>query len=488
MTSIVVVDPSSPMNSIVLVEQIQGPAGSGSGGGGGPTTGIGFGYWNTGVVNSAAIALTGDVSMGALASPNVPLTVTGLQGKALPALSAGLLQYSGSAWSLAALTSAQLPAITLTGQVTGSASGGSIATTLTSANLPAITLTSDCTGGPTTGGSIATTVVSLQTATIAVANNSGTMQWWNGGTPLLDQATTSAATGANFTIAPQVSTNASGTPGSAIVSLGAPVGAGAYASFQVQQVGSSPLQVAQLGMGSGVTAGCNCLWLPAGSSPSGSNPTLFTFAAKTYVNATVAIEMAISGSAVHRFDTNGASLNSNATSATGVGIVLLGPASANPSSITSPAFTLYYDNTTNNGLLAIGPSSAGLMLESIVPLWAGTQNSQAGLIRKFGQFLRTTNATSTTAITIPLPTSSTSCMVIVHGVGRNVTALASSAQMIAANVLNTAGTLTITQTTLFTAGATTVSVTTSTTNILVQVTGTAADNVDWTVKAVAIFS
>ena len=60
--------------------------------------------------------------------------------------------------------------------------------------------------------------------------------------------------------------------------------------------------------------------------------------------------------------------------------------------------------------------------------------------------------------------------------------------MIAANVLNTAGTLTITQTTLFTAGATTISVTTSSTNILVQVTGTAADNVDWTVKADATFS
>jgi len=487
MNSIVVVDPSSPMNSIVLVEQIQGPAGSGSGGGGGPTTGIGFGYWNTGVVNSAAIALTGDVSMGALASPNVPLTVTGLQGKALPALSAGLLQYSGSAWSLAALTSAQLPAITLTGQVTGSASGGSIATTLTSANLPAITLTSDCTGGPTTGGSIATTVVSLQTATITVANNSGTMQWWNGGTPLLDQATTSAATGANFTIAPQVSTATNGTPGSCVVQLGAPTGSGSQPFFEVTQAGGSPAQLMQVGFGSGVTAGCVALWITDGATPSGSNAAIFTFAGKTYINNTSAVQLSISGTALHRFDSTSASLNTIAGSASGTGVVLLGAASTNPTAITSSVFTLYYDSSLNDALMAIGPTSA-LMLEGIVPTWQGTQNTQTGLIRPYGQMLRTTNATVTTAITIPLATAGTSVFILVYGTGRNVTALASSAQMIAANVLNTAGTLTITQTTLFTAGATTVSVTTSSTNILVQVTGTAADNVDWTVKAVATFS
>lgn len=51
------------------------------------------------------------------------------------------------------LASADLPTITLTGQVTGSGSGGSIVTAITSASLPTITLTGDITGSAS-GGSI----------------------------------------------------------------------------------------------------------------------------------------------------------------------------------------------------------------------------------------------------------------------------------------------------------------------------------------------
>jgi hypothetical protein len=313
------------------------------------------------------------------------------------------------------------------------------------------------------------------------------MQWWNGGTPLLDQATTSAATGANFTIAPQVSTATNGTPGSCVVQLGAPTGSGSQPFFEVTQAGGSPAQLMQVGFGSGVTAGCVALWITDGVAPSGSNAAIFTFGGRTYINNTSSVQLSISGTGLHRFDSTSASLNTIAGSASGTGVVLLGAASTNPTAITSSVFTLYYDSILNDALMAIGPTSA-LMLEGIVPTWQGTQNTQTGLIRPYGQMLRTTNATVTTAITIPLATAGTSVFILVYGTGRNVTALASSAQMIAANVLNTAGTLTITQTTLFTAGATTVSVTTNLTNILVQVTGTAADNVDWTVKAVATFS
>jgi hypothetical protein len=128
-------------------------------------TGTGLWYNSSGALNGAAITLTGDVSQGALSGSNVPLTVTGLQGSALPSLTAGFLQYTGSAWSLASITSAQLPTITLTGQVTGSASGGSITTTLTSANLPTITLTGDVTGA-NSGGSVSTTVGKIQGNTV----------------------------------------------------------------------------------------------------------------------------------------------------------------------------------------------------------------------------------------------------------------------------------------------------------------------------------
>ena len=472
MPNTVLVDASTG-NAVVLVAQIQGP--SGGGGGGGAPSGTGLYYVVGSVMNAAAITLTGDVSQGALSGSSVPLTVTGLQGKALPALSVGYLNYSGTAWQL--LASIPPAAITagVTGQILLSDSGISPTAWTTVSQDASVALS----GAWTNSG--------LGAGTILITANAGTAQWWNGATPLLSQATTSGATGANFTIAPQVSTATNGTPGNFVVQLGAPTGSGAQPFFEVTQVGASPAQLMQVGFGSGVTAGCVNLWITDGATPSGSNPALFTFGGKTYINNTSQIQMAISGTGYHSFSSVSASLNSLTQSASGTGVVLLGAASTNPTAITSPALTLYYDNTTNNGLLAIGPSS-GLMLESIVPLWAGTQNSQAGLIRKFGQFLRTTNATVTTAITIPLPTSSTSCMVIVHGVGRNVTALASSAQCIMSNVLNTAGTLTISSTTVFTAGTTAISVTTSGTNILVQVTGTVADNVDWTIEATAIYS
>jgi hypothetical protein len=117
----------------------------------------------TSTSNWAKTALSGDVSASATSPGSI--TVTGLQGAALPSLSNGFLQNSSGAWSLASITAAQLPTITLTGQVTGSSSGGSIATTLTSANLPTITHTGDVTGA-NSGGSIANTVVAIQGNTV----------------------------------------------------------------------------------------------------------------------------------------------------------------------------------------------------------------------------------------------------------------------------------------------------------------------------------
>jgi hypothetical protein len=71
-------------------------------------TGTGLWYSAGGALNAAAVTLAGDVTQGALSGSNVPLTVTGLQAKALPSLTAGVLQYSGSAWSLAAVAAASI--------------------------------------------------------------------------------------------------------------------------------------------------------------------------------------------------------------------------------------------------------------------------------------------------------------------------------------------------------------------------------------------
>jgi hypothetical protein len=220
---------------------------------------------------------------------------------------------------------------------------------------------------------------------------------------------------------------------------------------------------------------------------------MYTFSGRTVLNNTVMIELALSGASAFQFTANGAAFYNAPGLGGGTGVLALGQASTNPTSTAifgaQVASLIYLDNSSGNALTVVNPSANVFVQEALAPIWGGsTQNTQAGVIRKYGQLLRTTNATTTTAITIPLPTSSTSAMVTVDGVGRNVTALASSAQSIKANVLNTAGTLSITQTTIFTAGVTTVSITTSGTNILVQVTGTVADNVDWTVEATVIYS
>jgi hypothetical protein len=417
--------------------------------------------------------------------------VEGLLNHALPALSTGYLNWTGSAWAFSAAGSPT----TLTGPVTGTGTG-TIATTITPGTVGQILFTNATPAAAwetvsqdaSVSGTGAWTNSGLGAGTILITANAGTAQWWNGATPLLDQASTSGATGANFTRQSQASTATNGTPGNIVDNLPAPTGTGANAYYQLTQSGNSPAQLVQMGYGTGVTAGCVGLWLTAGSAPTGANATLFTFAGKTYVNNTVAIEMAISGTALHRFDSNGASFNSNATSATGVGIVLLGAASTNPSSITSPTFTVYYDNTVNNALLAIGPSANATIYEGIIPLWSGTQNTQAGLIRPFGAVLRTENGTATMILTIPLATSNTSMLVEISSVGRNVTAFAGGSNTMHVHVLNTAGTLSQTTTTVSTFGTLLATVTISGTNLLVQVTGVAGDNVDWTVEAKARYS
>jgi hypothetical protein len=485
-------------------------------------TGTGFWFESSSSLNAAAVTLTGDVSQGALASPNVPLTVTGIQGKAVPSLVAGFFQYSGSAWVLASILAAQLPTITLTGQVTGSASGGSIATTLTSANLPAITLTGQVTGsasggsiattltsanlptitlngdvsGIDAGGTISTTVTQLSQGTILIANSVGTLTWWAGATPQLTQNSTTSATAQNFTIAPQVSTATNGTPGSFVVALGAPTGTGSNPTFQITQSGNSPAQLFQIGIPlTGAYAGVCCLWLTDGSAPTGSNPQIITYGGKTVINNVVAIQLAIGGTSYHAFGPSYVEFFSIAVDigTSSSGVISIAPMSAAPTAQATNGFLLYNDKSTNDGLMVCGPSSGVFMLESLAPIWAGTQNTQTGVIRKYGQMLRTTNATATTAITIPLATSSTSVALVVTAIGRQaVTAATSTTAFIVAQVVNNGGTLTehdVSHNEQDGWGSgNLVTVIVSTTNILIQVTGVASTNIDWTVEVTAIYS
>lgn len=104
------------------------PLVSSSGGGGGFPAGIAGQILITdSSIPPAAVWKT--PSGDAVVSSAAAFTVTGLRGQPLPVLSAGVLQYTGSAWSLGAVSGANLGTITLTGDTTGSAAGGSIVTT-----------------------------------------------------------------------------------------------------------------------------------------------------------------------------------------------------------------------------------------------------------------------------------------------------------------------------------------------------------------------
>lgn len=68
-------------------------------------SGPGFWYSNASTLETTAVILGGDVNMGTHSTGLQTVTVQGLRGAALPALAAGNLNYSGSAWQFVAPTS-----------------------------------------------------------------------------------------------------------------------------------------------------------------------------------------------------------------------------------------------------------------------------------------------------------------------------------------------------------------------------------------------
>jgi hypothetical protein len=332
-------------------------------------------------------------------------------------------------------------------------------------------------------------------------NGTGTsLNWAAGNTgPSITQSTTSSATAANFTLSPQVSTNASGTPGSMIVNLGVPTGSGTQPSFQVTQAGASPSQIFQTGMaGSGVFAGTNCIWLTDGSAPTGSNPVIATYSGKTFVNNTVAIQLGIGGTGYHAFGSYyaeffGIGIDIGTSSQ---GVISIAPVTTAPTAQPSNAFILYNDKTTNDGLMVVGPSSGMFMIESLAPTWTGTHGTQVGVIRKFGGVVSSTSATLQTVITVPLPTTDTSCWIDVIGIARAAGGANTASRHIEGLFYNN-GTppvnqqgLTVEISNLGTIPGVTdpITFTISGTNILIQVEGVSGSTYDFTAYANVIYN
>lgn len=142
--------------------------------------------------------------------------VVGLLTHALPSLSTGYLNWTGSAWALS------------------SVSGGGITA-----------LTADVTASGT--GSVAATVVNLTGASGVVGMNGETIRWVTGATsPGLSQVVAAGA-GANFTISPQAATT--GASGSLIVTLAPPGSGSTEAQFQVSRTGGASMAFSSDGSG-----------------------------------------------------------------------------------------------------------------------------------------------------------------------------------------------------------------------------------------------
>jgi hypothetical protein len=177
----------------------------------------------------------------------------------------------------------------------------------------------------------------------------------------------------------------------------------------------------------------------------------------------------------------------------GEGVLTLYNAVTAPTSAPGSSTALYSDGTTNLCFMVCCPTSE-FMLEALAPFWLGTKNSQLGLIQKFGEFKRTSNNTATTIISVALPTTDTSVLITVDGIGRQDVTASNLSEYTSLKILgiNNNGTVTATTTVVAqnTSGWATqaITVTVSTTNILIQVNGTTTTNVDWTVEATAIFN
>lgn len=112
--------------------------------------------------------------------------------------------------------------------------------------------------------------------------NLGTMQWATGMTAILTQASTSGATGADFTINPQQSTAATNwSNGNVVVVHNIPGGTGVESYLKGKR---SSNYIYQLGLLSGQSYGA--LYLGSNVSPAANNHAIASDGTSTYVNAT----------------------------------------------------------------------------------------------------------------------------------------------------------------------------------------------------------
>jgi hypothetical protein len=356
-------------------------------------------------------------------------------------------------------------------------------------------LTQDVTAGPGSG-SQAATVVQAQAGVFAFSSG-GTQTWSSVSTPILVQTATSGATGANFSITPQTSSNGSAnTGGSLVVNLQTPLGSGTEAALQINR-GGTP--VAAMGPLPSAGSTFSAVWLGAASLPTtasnyniGSNGSTTNFNASTQVNVVIAGSLPVMagiGEGVQLFSFTPAL-------AGGVGVLGITAAGTLPTTLQTSGIVLA--SSIAAGLTGLHGYQAGSFFtdQMLFPLFQGTQNTQVGKIYQYAGVCTTPAGSPVTICAIPLATASTSVGITATMTGRNVNGLVAVITQVL-GFKNVSGTVTAvstqaTQQISADTGLSTCAIGVNISGTTVQLTAvppvSSSTSIDWTMKVEAMYT
>jgi len=413
------------------------------------TTVGGVTTWAAASGGSGITQLTGDGTAGP-GSGSQALTVVRINGATVPAAGAlttgnGLYVTGASALTYSALNLAGgagyvtglLPVtniapagtntfvLTTVGGVTtwAAASGGSGITALTN----------DVTASGT--GSVSATVNAIGNQSILYSG--GALQWIAGlGAPGLSQATTTG-TPAAFTITPQTTVEAGEPGGILLANLAPPTSGGTEGYFGVERNGTITNAI---GFQAGGASGFLSLGLGE-TAPTYTGAAIAGSAGITYLNSTAQIFFAYSLVNINlTANMSGIQLFNGSTTdfGSGVGVLSLGTVSTFPTVTPTSSLILAEGGTA----LFAYQHSTFFTSQTILPVWTGTQNTQAGSIHSYAGVCRTTSATGVIILAIPLATSGQGVGFACRLCGRNTSTGATVAIFQVLDFENIGGTVT----------------------------------------------
>ena len=343
---------------------------------------------------------------------------------------------------------------------------------------------------------------------------SGEFAWSSGGTEtvassatwLMKQASTSGATGANFTLQPQQSTSGGGsqTGGRAVINLQTPGGTGSEAAFEIDRSATPVLSGKPF---PGLAPSYFGLWF--GSNAGSANETTTNF---SFIGSATTIQFNTpSGGGTTYFTVGGSLTNAVIQTASGFelfgtsagfgggsGVLKIDNATTLPTSLPTGGVVIAGDSTL--GVHVVEQAGAGGSGDDwvTVPIAQGTAASQRELVYAYGPgYATTTTSTAVTVLTIPVTSRTFFGTVSCSGRCESGTGCTSTGAMFGASyqacyrvVSSTLGPCQglsapdgfqqiATPMADASMTSTVISSTTSGTNLLIQATGIASANIDW---------